>query len=93
MDADEKGPVAEALKSDFTKTVMPQVEYLLNKGYRMLMYNGQRDGSACNHLGNLNVALKLKWSGSEKFKQTSQIQVRDENKKMLGFIRGEGIFK
>jgi len=72
---------------------MPQVEYLLNKGYRMLMYNGQRDGSACNHLGNLNAALNLKWNGSEKFKHTPQKQVKDENNKMLGFIRGDGIFK
>lgn len=37
IDADETGPVSDNLKSDFTKSVMPEVEYILNRGYKMLM--------------------------------------------------------
>lgn len=37
QDADETGPVSVALKSDFMKSVMPQIEYLLDKDYKILM--------------------------------------------------------
>jgi len=87
VDADETGPVAEGLKSDFTKTVMPQLEYLLNKGYRMLMYNGQRDGSLCNHLGNLLSILNLNYNGIDQFKKTNQKLIKLPNGNVLGYIR------
>ena len=35
------------------------VAQLLRLGYRVRFYNGVRDLSSCNHLGNLNVALHL----------------------------------
>ena len=57
--ADERGPVAEALLADFeTEQGMRAIEALLEKGYRVVSYNGVRDGSVCNHLGNL-LAMPL----------------------------------
>ena len=52
--ADEEGPVAEALLEDFeSEQGLRAIEALLEKGYRVVSYNGVRDGSVCNHLGNL----------------------------------------
>jgi carboxypeptidase C (cathepsin A) len=68
--ADEEGPVADNLKPDFvTDQVMGVIESLLDagKGYRVVTYNGVRDGSLCNHLGNLLSMKALKWSGQDGF--------------------------
>lgn len=42
----------------------------------MLMYNGQRDGSLCNHLGNLQTILSLNYNGIDEFKKTNQKLVK-----------------
>eukprot|EP00439_Symbiodinium_sp_Y106_P054495 s404_g7.t1 len=68
--ADEVGPVAEGLILDFeTPQGMRVIESLLDagKGYRVVTYNGVRDGSVCNHLGNLLSMKALKWYGSGPF--------------------------
>ena len=46
--------MAEALLEDFeSEQGLRAIEALLEKGYRVVSYNGVRDGSVCNHLGNL----------------------------------------
>jgi len=92
VDADETGPVADGLKSDFTQPCISNLEYLLNKGYRMLMYNGQRDGSLCNHLGNLKTILSLNYSGIDEFKKTNQKLIKLPNGNVLGYIRNSNNF-
>ncbi|CAK0847014.1 unnamed protein product [Prorocentrum cordatum] len=32
-----------------------------------MLYNGVRDGSVCNHIGNLKALLSLEWSGNVDF--------------------------
>mmetsp|Transcript_34305 Transcript_34305/g.28942 ORF Transcript_34305/g.28942 Transcript_34305/m.28942 type:complete len:103 (+) Transcript_34305:118-426(+) len=87
MDADETGPVADNLRSDFMISVVDRVEYVLNKGLPVLMYNGERDGSACNHIGNLRVAQGLKWEYSKEFYQAKMANVHTDNGDMVGFIK------
>mmetsp|Transcript_30224 Transcript_30224/g.55153 ORF Transcript_30224/g.55153 Transcript_30224/m.55153 type:complete len:459 (+) Transcript_30224:40-1416(+) len=55
---DEEGPVAEALRADFTIPSLPVVVDMVEKGYRVAIYNGVRDGSACNHIGNTRAFLE-----------------------------------
>jgi vitellogenic carboxypeptidase-like protein len=65
--ADEVGPVAQALYADFTKPSAPVVAALLETGKEVMLYNGVRDGSVCNHVGNLKSLLSLEWSGKVDF--------------------------
>ena len=52
VQADEKGPVADALLADWAVNSDVVVGALLRLGYRVNMYNGVRDLSSCNHIGN-----------------------------------------
>eukprot|EP00913_Durusdinium_trenchii_P017491 g16437.t1 len=62
------GPVADALLADFeTEQGMRVIEALLEKGYQVVSYNGVRDGSVCNHLGNLLSLKALQWPGRSAF--------------------------
>jgi len=70
---DETGPVAEALSADFTLPSVHQVVALLDQGKQVTMYNGVRDGSVCNHIGNLKVILNMKWSGSKVFASAKSV--------------------
>lgn len=67
VNADETGPVAEALRADFTIPSATVVEKLLGLGKQVTMYNGVRDGSVCNHIGNLRALLALQWDGTAEF--------------------------
>lgn len=69
---DETGPVADGLAADFVKPSDIVIEKLLGVGYQVVLYNGIRDGSLCNHLGNLEVLLKLRWSGSKEWIEAPQ---------------------
>merc|ERR1712008_181022 len=64
---DETGPVAKALVDDFTVPSTRFVEALLGLGKRVVMYNGVRDGSVCNHMGNLKALQDLSWPGAADF--------------------------
>jgi len=64
---DETGPVATALIKDFSLSSRKFVEELLGFGKRVVMYNGVRDGSVCNHIGNLKALLSLTWPGAADF--------------------------
>ena len=57
--ADEKGPVAAALLRDWTVNSDVVVDALLRRGYAAHLYNGVRDLSSCNHLGNEAVLSAL----------------------------------
>jgi len=50
--SDETGPVAAALLPDWAVDSDAVVATLLRLGYHVHMYNGVRDLSSCNHLGN-----------------------------------------
>ncbi|CAE8685471.1 unnamed protein product, partial [Polarella glacialis] len=67
QNADETGPVAKALAPDFTRASAPVIAKLLALEKQVTMYNGVRDGSMCNHIGNLKTLLNLTWAGSEEF--------------------------
>ena len=69
--ADETGPVARALAVDFTRPSAPVVAELLGRGKAVTMYNGVRDGSVCNHIGNLRALLRLRWPGAEEFAEAA----------------------
>lgn len=55
VQADERGPVANALLADWTVRSDVVVEELLHLGLHVAMYNGVRDLSSCNHIGNLQA--------------------------------------
>ena len=57
--SDEKGPVAAALLPDWTVNSDVVVAKLLELGYAVNMYNGVRDLSSCNHIGNEKVLAEL----------------------------------
>mmetsp|Transcript_98771 Transcript_98771/g.156199 ORF Transcript_98771/g.156199 Transcript_98771/m.156199 type:complete len:462 (-) Transcript_98771:26-1411(-) len=59
VNADETGPVAEALLDDFVRPSAPYVALAAENGYRVALYNGVRDGSVCNHLGNHQALLAM----------------------------------
>jgi len=86
-DADEEGPVAEALKSDFVLPVMEQLETLVSKGYNVTLYNGQMDGTVCNHMGNALILENLKWRGRVEFSQTRQTIWRLSDENAIGYKR------
>jgi carboxypeptidase C (cathepsin A) len=65
--ADEVGPVAAALLPDWTVNSDQVVEELLRLKLSVRMYNGVRDVSSCNHMGNLEVISHMKWDGAAKF--------------------------
>lgn len=67
VQSDETGPVGDALLPDWTVDSDVVVERLLALGLRVRMYNGVRDVSSCNHLGNLAVARALRWAGAKAF--------------------------
>lgn len=87
MNADETGPVARALAADFTRPSAPVVAALLEMGKNVVLYNGVRDGSVCNHLGNLRALLAMSWSGAAEF-AASMNSPWPSKENVLGHIRG-----
>lgn len=68
-------------------SVMNKLEYLLDNGLPVLMYNGERDGSACNHIGNMRVAQNLEWKHKDGFNQAKNKNLKMDDGKMVGFIK------
>lgn len=96
VQADETGPVADALRPDFvTNQSMVMLELLLATGkYQVVNYNGVRDGSMCNHIGNLQALLKLKWSGQQAFQDASTEPFRVPGQQgVAGYVRSAGQLK
>jgi len=85
--ADETGPVADALRADFVLSVMPHLETLLGLGYKVILYNGEMDGSACNHVGNTLILSNLAWSGQAAFAMTPQELWRVDDRTVVGYRR------
>lgn len=94
--ADETGPVADALRADFvTRQSLEMLEALLATGkYQVVNYNGVRDGSVCNHLGNLQSLLSLRWSGQQAFaKAPSEVFRVPGNSAVAGYTKTAGQLK
>lgn len=90
--SDETGPVADNLLPDFvTAQGMTVIEALLDagKGYRVVTYNGVRDGSMCNHIGNLLSMNALKWSGQAAFQAADTAPWR-LGSQLVGYERSAG---
>lgn len=87
QNADEEGPAAEALAADFVLPSTPVVEKLLAMGRKVFMYNGVRDGSLCNHIGNLRSLLALQWEGSAEF-AASPNRPWPSAQEVMGHVRG-----
>lgn len=71
VQADEKGPVADALIDDFvTDQSLHVLAALLDapKRFKVVMYNGVRDGSLCNSVGNLQAINDIPWAGQLQFR-------------------------
>jgi len=68
---DETGPVASALIDDFVTDQSLKVlgSLLEAKQYRIVNYNGVRDGSLCNHVGNLKSLNDIPWSGQLQWRE------------------------
>jgi len=87
-DSDETGPVADALKEDFCKSVIPELVTLLRAGYTVHLYNGQMDGSSCNNIGNSKILYDLKhWGEDVEFEIEKQELWRLDTLNALGFRR------
>jgi len=87
--ADETGPVAAALRADFTIPSAPVVASLLETGKRVTLYNGVRDLSVCNHIGNLQALLNLNWKGANGFRTAKNVPWPSVDN-VMGYIRSSG---
>jgi len=92
VQADESGPVSDALMADWAVPSDPIVSRLLQLGVPVRMYNGVRDMSSCNHIGNLEIALGLDWSGAAAFRSASNVPW-PSRKDVQGHIRGDGLLQ
>ncbi|CAJ1429751.1 unnamed protein product [Effrenium voratum] len=89
--SDETGPVAEALFADFcTDQGMRMIEALLEGGFKVVTYNGVRDGSVCNHVGNLNSMEALQWTGAHAFRAAGTAPWRPAGLGLAGYKRSAG---
>lgn len=88
---DEVGPVAEALLSDFVVSSASLVAEAAENGYRVALYNGVRDGSVCNHLGNHYALLEMDktWKFKGKYATAQQtpmwFQAGAKKRRVAGF--------
>lgn len=90
--SDETGPVADALLPDWTVDSDVVVEKLLALQLKVRMYNGVRDLSSCNHLGNQAVVNQLKWAGAGKYAATSTLPWPSPSH-VEGYMRDGGLLK
>ena len=92
VQSDETGPVGDALLNDWTVDSDVVVEALLGLGLKVRMYNGVRDMSSCNHLGNLAVAKHLKWAGAAGFAAAPNVPWPSA-KVVEGHVRTSGLLQ
>jgi carboxypeptidase C (cathepsin A) len=89
VQSDEKGPVAKGLASDFVNDgSMDVLSKLLHaKKYKVVSYNGVRDGSLCNHVGNSRSLDAISWDGQLRFNEapTRPFHVKGA---VAGYMRG-----
>jgi len=84
---DASGPVSDNLAADWVVSSILQVAKLLNIGkYRVVLYNGVRDGSVCNHIGNLRALLSMSWDHAPEF-QTAENTPWPSKTNVQGHIR------
>jgi len=90
--SDETGPVADALLADWTVNSDTVVEKLLALKLKVRMYNGVRDLSSCNHIGNLAVLNKLQWAGASAFAAAPSVAWPTATN-VEGYMRGVGLLQ
>jgi carboxypeptidase C (cathepsin A) len=90
--SDETGPVADALLPDWTVDSDVVVEKLLALQLKVRMYNGVRDLSSCNHLGNQAVLNQLQWAGAGKYAQAPTLPWPSPSN-VEGYMRDGGLLK
>ena len=90
--ADETGPVADALLPDWTVNSDVVLEKLLALKLKVRLYNGVRDLSSCNHIGNLDVLLNLSWEGAKTF-VAAPSAVWPSGKQVEAYVRDAGLLK
>lgn len=91
VQADETGPVADALIDDFvTDQSLVVLTTLLETGkYHIVTYNGIRDGSLCNHVGHGLAMDAMSWTGQLQFREAaSKPFMVDGN--VAGYVREHG---
>merc|ERR1711924_227944 len=88
VQSDEHGPVADPLIADFVtdQSLFVLADLLETKKYRVVQYNGVRDGSLCNHVGNLKTLNALPWSGQLRWRETFNRPFHVGNV-VAGFVR------
>jgi len=91
VQSDEHGPVADALIADFVtdQSLYVLADLLEAKKYRIVNYNGVRDGSLCNHVGNLAALNDIPWAGQLRWRETFNKPYRVKGD-MAGFVRQYG---
>lgn len=80
------GDVYEALYEDFMQSSVESVEFLLQNGYQLLIYNGQDDLIVTNP-GTMTWVDRLNWSGSDKFKNSDFNIWRFSNNSVVGYSK------
>mmetsp|Transcript_54121 Transcript_54121/g.121624 ORF Transcript_54121/g.121624 Transcript_54121/m.121624 type:complete len:443 (+) Transcript_54121:89-1417(+) len=85
--ADETGPVARNIRNDSNVPSAPVLASLLEKGRQVFLYNGLRDGSSCNHIGNLKSILAMDWKGADEFRAAQSVPWPSKQS-VMGHIRG-----
>jgi len=84
---DSNEHVYDALSEEIVSSVLPKLEILLDRNYRVILYNGQMDGTACNHVSNANILRNIQWSGRDQFSNTPPKLWRLSDKNVIGYVR------
>ncbi|KAJ3423911.1 serine carboxypeptidase-like 48-related [Anaeramoeba flamelloides] len=78
-------PAQDALLADFSKTVKPLVDVLVQQGYKVLLYNGQFD-LIVNLLGAEDWIKNINWAGKTNFNNADRkIWKVDDN--VAGYVK------
>lgn len=91
VQADETGPVADSLINDFVNDKSLEVlkELLDANKYKIVSYNGVRDGSLCNHVGNGRSLDAIPWEGQLRFREAANRPFRVAGA-VAGYVRSFG---
>merc|ERR1711971_492313 len=79
----------ESYGGKYVPNVAYEIHLLNSSKYQVVMYNGVRDGSVCNHMGNLASMRQLQWKGQQAFKDASN-EPWLQNGTLAGYTRGTG---
>lgn len=66
---------------------------LFDAGIKVRLYNGVCDLSVCNHMGNLDVALGIRWVGADAFARAKTAPWGGSDSAVEGYLRGDGLLR